>query len=85
MASRPPEDLVLGLSPLRNHPTLVMGAASDILFPAWQQYEVAEALRRAGNRYVCHVELSEEQSLFGHDTFLLDLECIGGNLKTFLG
>lgn len=83
--SRPPADLVAGLAPLRNHPTLVMGVASDILFPAWQQREIAETLRAAGNRSVTHVELGEDTSLFGHDTFLLDLEHIGGNIRSFLG
>lgn len=83
--SRPPEDLIAGLAPLRDIPTLVMGVASDILFPAWQQREVANALRLAGNRNVNHVELSEEQSMFGHDTFLLDLKNVGGNIKNFLG
>jgi homoserine O-acetyltransferase len=83
--SRPPEDLIAGLAPLRDIPTLVMGVASDILFPAWQQREVANALRHAGNRNVGHVELSEEQSMFGHDTFLLDLKNVGGNVKNFLG
>lgn len=85
MSARPPADLVAGLAGLRDHPTLVMGVASDILFPAWQQREVAETLRAAGNRRVTHVELSEEQSLFGHDTFLLDLKNIGGNIRNFLG
>ncbi|KAM0740344.1 hypothetical protein ACQRIT_005528 [Beauveria bassiana] len=83
-SSRPPEDLIQGLAPLKDTPALVMGVASDILFPAWQQLEVAESLRLAGNRNVTHVELSEEMSLFGHDTFLLDLKHIGGNLKNFL-
>ncbi|VUC20759.1 unnamed protein product, partial [Clonostachys rosea] len=83
-SARPPEDLIRGLAPLRDTPTLVMGVASDILFPAWQQREVAEALRLAGNRNVTHIELSEEMSLFGHDTFLLDLKNIGGNLQLFL-
>ena len=80
----PPADLVLGLSVLNKHPTLVMGASSDILFPAWQQREIAEALRAGGNRSVTHVELGEDTSLFGHDTFLLDVEHIGGNIKSFL-
>ena len=80
----PAADLVAGLAPLRNHPPLVMGVASDILFPAWQQREIAETLRAAGNTRVRHVELSEEVSMFGHDTFLLDLEHIGSNLKAFL-
>lgn len=84
-SSGPPEDLVQGLAPLRNHPTLVMGVASDILFPAWQQLEIAESLKLAGNRDVVHYELSEEQSMFGHDTFLLDVKNVGGNVKNFLG
>lgn len=82
--SRPPEDLIHGLAPLRDIPMLVIGAASDILFPAWQQREVAEAVRLAGNRNVTHTELSEEMSMFGHDTFLLDLKHVGGNLRMFL-
>ena len=82
--SGPPDDLIAGLAPLRYHPTLVMGVASDILFPAWQQKEIAETLRAAGNRSVTHVELGEDTSLFGHDTFLLDLEHIGQNIRNFL-
>ncbi len=83
-SSAPPADLVAGLLPLRNHPTLVMGVASDSLFPAWQQREIAETLRATGNRSVTHVELGEDTSLFGHDTFLLDLDHIGGNVRSFL-
>ncbi|KAF2497877.1 homoserine acetyltransferase [Lophium mytilinum] len=82
---KPPKDLIAGLRPLANTPTLVLGVASDILFPAWQQREIATTLRRAGNRNVTHMELGEEKSLFGHDTFLLDLENVGGSVKEFLG
>lgn len=84
-SSGPLADLVAGLAPLRDHPALVMGVASDILFPTWQQREIAETLRRAGNKRVTHVELGEDVSLFGHDSFLLDLEHIGVNLKRILG
>lgn len=80
----PPRDLVAGLAPLKNHPVLVMGVASDILFPAWQQREIAETLRAGGNQSVEHIELGEDLSLFGHDTFLLDLKNIGGALGRFL-
>jgi homoserine acetyltransferase len=79
-----PPDLVAGLAPMRNIPTLVLGVTSDILFPAWQQREVAEALKKAGNRRVTHVELGEDVSLFGHDSFLLDIKNIGGSVKRFL-
>ncbi|KAF2218894.1 Alpha/Beta hydrolase protein [Elsinoe ampelina] len=85
LQNTPPEDLIKGLGPMKDIPTLVMGVASDILFPAWQQREVAETLRRAGNRSVTHVELGEDRSLFGHDTFLLDLEGVGGEIRRFLG
>lgn len=81
---QPPADLVAGLAALRSHPVLVMGVASDILFPAWQQREVAAALRLAGNDNVSHFELSEEQSMFGHDTFLLDVKNVGGAVGEFL-
>ena len=80
----PPQDLIDGMAGLKNHPTLVMGVASDILFPAWQQKEIAETLRAGGNQQVKHAELGADISLFGHDTFLLDLEHIGGNLSKFL-
>ncbi|KAI9894979.1 MAG: hypothetical protein M1814_000201 [Vezdaea aestivalis] len=80
----PPPDLVAGLAPLRDHPVLVLGVASDILFPSWQQAEIARTLRRAGNRNVTHSELGEDISLFGHDTFLLDVENVGGSLQRFL-
>ncbi|KAI1945448.1 Serine O-succinyltransferase [Ophidiomyces ophidiicola] len=81
---KPPADLVSGLKPLQSHPILVMGVASDILFPAWQQREIAESLRAAGNTTVEHHELGEDVSAFGHDTFLLDLENIGGPVQRFL-
>lgn len=80
-----PADLVAGLKPLANTPALVLGVASDILFPAWQQREIANTLKRTGNKNVTHIELGEEKSLFGHDTFLLDLEHVGGSVKSFLG
>lgn len=81
----PPEDLIAGMKPLKDHPILVMGVASDILFPPQQQREIAEAIKATGNDKVKHVELGQDVSLFGHDTFLLDLEHIGGNLGKFLG
>lgn len=80
----PPEDLVRGLAPLKNHKVLVMGAASDILFPAWQQREIAATLQAVGNKNVEHVELGEDVSHFGHDTFLLDLKNVGGTVQRFL-
>lgn len=82
--SGPPQDLVDGMKALKGHPVLVMGVVSDILFPAWQQKEIAETLRATGNRQVTHVELGEDISLFGHDTFLLDVKNVGGPIRNFL-
>ncbi|CAD6502031.1 BgTH12-02274 [Blumeria graminis f. sp. triticale] len=79
------QDLVLGLSALKEHPTLIIGVASDILFPSWQQKEIVDTLRLVGNTQVVHHELGEDLSLFGHDSFLIDLENIGRSLKIFLG
>ena len=79
-----PADLVAGLANLKDHEVLVMGVASDILFPAWQQKEIADCLREGGNKKFQHVELGQDISLFGHDTFLLDLKHIGGNVGKFL-
>lgn len=81
----PDADLVAGLKNLKNHPVLVIGVASDILFPAWQQREIADAVKAAGNKTgVKHVELGEDISLFGHDTFLLDTENVGKQVGEFL-
>ena len=82
--SSPPPDLTAGLSNLSSHPILVLGVASDILFPAWQQREIADTLVATGNKNVTHVELGMDVSEFGHDTFLLDLENVGGAVGKFL-
>ncbi|RKF53098.1 Serine O-succinyltransferase [Golovinomyces cichoracearum] len=81
----PPSDISFAFKSLSKHPVLIMGVESDILFPTWQQKEIVEALKRIGNSNVIYCELSEDLSLFGHDTFLLDVKNIGGNVKRFLG
>lgn len=57
--------LAKGLSNLRDHPMLILGAQSDILFPIDQQREMAEAVRMNGNKQVAYYELD---SPYGHDT-----------------
>ena len=54
-------------------PTLVIGVVSDILFPSWQQRELASLLAHAGT-HVVHVELD---AAYGHDTFLIEVDRIG--------
>lgn len=92
--------LAKGLSNLSRHPTLILGAQSDILFPIDQQREIAEALRMNGNKNVTYYELD---SPYGHDTceccffiltsrmvgaeqttVLIDLQGVGGALSGFL-
>ncbi|CAG8846784.1 240_t:CDS:1, partial [Gigaspora margarita] len=74
------DDLVQGLSKIQI-PTLVLGVQSDILFAHWQQKEIAECLRRGGNKDVTYYELD---SMYGHDTFLIDLTNVGGAIKGHL-
>ncbi|KAJ3122997.1 hypothetical protein HK098_002293 [Nowakowskiella sp. JEL0407] len=62
-------------------PTLVLGVQSDILFPIWQQKEIADVLRAAGNKNVTYYELD---AIYGHDTFLIDRVNIGGAVKGHL-
>ncbi|CAG8771901.1 10633_t:CDS:2, partial [Racocetra fulgida] len=74
------DDLVQGLSRIQI-PTLVLGVQSDILFAYWQQREIADCLRRGGNKDVTYYELD---SMYGHDTFLIDLTNVGGAIKGHL-
>ncbi len=59
---------------------LVLGVASDILFPLAQQQELARALKRAGTQ----VEFHAMASLQGHDAFLVDMENFGPAIAHFL-
>ena len=61
-------------------PALVIGVSSDLLFPVWQQRELAEALRKSGAE-VTYVELDAP---YGHDTFLIDRERVGEAVKRHL-
>jgi homoserine O-acetyltransferase len=73
--------LAAGLRPLAHMPVLVLGVQSDILFPVEQQRELADALRMAGNSRVSYYELG---GVWGHDTFLLDEQNVGGAIRGFL-
>ena len=74
-------ELAAGLQRLKDIPTLVLGVQSDVLFPVEQQRELADALKLAGNDKVAYYELG---GVWGHDTFLLDLQGVGGALRGFL-
>jgi len=62
-------------------PSLVMGANTDLLFPIQQQQQMAQNIKRAGNKSVTFYELN---SIYGHDTFLLDISSVGTAVKGFL-
>ncbi|MEM6807792.1 MAG: homoserine O-acetyltransferase [Pseudomonadota bacterium] len=49
---------------------LVIGVGSDILFPLWQQRELADALGATG----CDVSFEALDSIQGHDSFLVDMD-----------
>lgn len=61
--------------------TLVLGIQSDLLFPVHQQRELASLLRSHGNQSVTYYELD---SIYGHDTFLIDVVNIGAAIKGHL-
>lgn len=75
-------ELAAGLRRLKDIPALVLGVQSDVLFPVEQQRELADALKMAGNASVTYYELG---GVWGHDTFLLDVQNVGGALRGFLG
>jgi homoserine O-acetyltransferase len=61
-------------------PALVIGVTTDVLFPVWQQRELAEALtkRRVPVTYL------ELDAAYGHDAFLIERERVGGALAAHL-
>jgi len=62
-------------------PALVIGVQYDVLFPCWQQKEIADSLRTGGNKSVVYYELD---SVYGHDAFLLEQAAIGPAVKGHL-
>jgi homoserine O-acetyltransferase len=62
-------------------PTLVIGVQSDLLFPVSQQRTIVAQLRAAGNERVTYFELD---ALYGHDTFLIDVNTVGAAVKGHL-
>ena len=61
-------------------PALVMGIDSDILYPNWQQHEVAETLRQNGNA----VEYRDIHSIHGHDAFLIEWDQMDEAIRGFM-
>lgn len=62
-------------------PILVMGVRSDLLFPLEQQVEIKDTLKEIGNKFVSFYVLD---SIYGHDTFLIDIHNVGAAIKGHL-
>lgn len=78
-------DLVRGMETLADKDVLVIGVESDALFPSRQQQEIHRCLKEsAGRGDLRYAELSTDISVYGHDTFLLSLDHIGGPVRDFL-
>jgi homoserine O-acetyltransferase len=60
-------------------PTLIVGVESDVLFPSWQQREVADIMRSRGQA----IRYESVDSPYGHDSFLIDEETIGPLIGDF--
>ena len=61
-------------------PSLVVGVTTDVLFPVWQQQELARLL----GEYAESVDYLEIDSPYGHDSFLIEQEKLGQSLSRFL-
>ena len=61
-------------------PCLSIGVSSDMLYPAYQQRQVADAFSAAG----CASTYLEIESPHGHDAFLMETEQVGSPIRTFL-
>lgn len=80
------EDLKDGMKKISHKNVLVVGVESDILFPVWQQREIAEVLKATSpsEDNIKYFELGTDVSNYGHDTFLLSLDHIGPPVRDFL-
>ena len=61
-------------------PSLVMGISSDVLYPIYQQRQIAQLVAAGG----VPVEFVEIDSPHGHDAFLINLDQVGPPVKKFL-
>lgn len=69
-----------GLAKIHLEKALVIGVPSDVLFPVRQQLEMARGLEKSGNEVVYR----ELNSIYGHDSFLIDHELFAPVVADFL-
>jgi len=68
-----------GLAKIKSRRVLVIGVETDILFPLWQQQELADAL----NQLSINTEFVAIPSVQGHDAFLADEEKFAPVMRKF--
>ncbi len=61
-------------------PVLAMGIDSDVLYPTYQQHQIADVINATGGQ----CEYAEVHSPHGHDAFLIDTDQVGSHLRDFL-
>jgi homoserine O-acetyltransferase len=69
-----------GLARINAPKALVIGVATDLLFPLHQQEEIAEGIRQSSGS----VEFLELPSIQGHDSFLVDMDRFRPPVHDFL-
>ncbi len=81
-ASAQSDDPRLGITRLSQVvcPAFVVGITTDILFPVWQQRELAKMLESSS----ADLLYSEIDSPYGHDAFLIERDRIGWALGEFI-
>jgi homoserine O-acetyltransferase len=72
-------DLPTALAAFQLKSACVIGVETDILFPAYQQNEIADALRENG----IDTSFSNLESLMGHDAFLVDYEHFNPHITAY--
>jgi homoserine O-acetyltransferase len=72
-------DLTSALAGISLKTACVIGVETDILFPAYQQKEIADALRSNG----IDTSFTNLESLMGHDAFLVDEELFNPHVMAY--
>ena len=73
------ESIEDGLNNLDLRRALIVGVTTDTLFPIHQQREFADAL----DKVVENVQFIKLNSIYGHDSFLVDINHFGPVLSKF--
>jgi len=73
-------DLTSALAGIHLKTACVIGVETDILFPAYQQKEIADALRANG----VDTSFTNLESLMGHDAFLVDQDQFNPHVAAYL-